>query len=330
MPRVQQLNRHCDEQIVVPKPVKVSTTVVHSPISSTNVSAQNFMTNPLLQTNIRRQSTDSNLITGIPRCFSPSIQSNTTTLPNKEEVEHKAGREIQNILFQRSLLDIYAPKAPSSLFELAPTTPSITSEEEKGRFFTTTNPRTPTTPNPHRFTPKLPTTSFNHVESVSYHPMIQITTVDTPTIIRPDVLSPQGGLPYDQAAMFGIVDEDDFEDDYSGDSEYEGEQESEPDEEDYHDDMLFDDYCTVYPSPFGFQHHDSDDECSSARSEDNIYSQSWDYFRSMTPPMRSENPMCSDDRFQYYSSTPTSVGSFRSSSNVGVELGIFNFSPPIH
>jgi len=118
-------------------------------------------------------------------------------------------------------------------------------------------------------------------------------------------------------------------DDFGG--EYEEEEGSDVDEDDFYEEEIFEDY-SAYPAAFGFHHHDSDDECSSARSsEEQFYSQSWEYFRSMTPPMRSENPMCSDDRFQYYSTTPTSVGSFRSGSNgVGVELGIFNFSPPCH
>jgi hypothetical protein len=105
----------------------------------------------------------------------------------------------------------------------------------------------------------------------------------------------------------------------------ESDSESEENEDESEHDNEYEDSSNLDFEPFGFRRNDDDNDDFAPV----FYDPDPCLSRYFTPPSRCENPMCSDDRFQFYSSTPTNVGSFRSNSN-GAELGIFNFSPPIH
>lgn len=70
---------------------------------------------------------------------------------------------------------------------------------------------------------------------------------------------------------------------------------------------------------FGMYGSDDDEEPSAHYSHDGQL-----IFKSMTPPLRTENPLCFDDRFQHFSSTPVHE---MKKMELGVELGLFKFSP---
>lgn len=157
---------------------------------------------------------------------------------------------------------------------------------------------------------------------------------------------------------------DDDEDEEDGESEYEDEEDDEGDadendddegeeydedddeeEEDGGDGDIFDGadayqpfgfypHHHQHPHPYHHQYHQYHQQqqhgaiAVSSVIDDEDQIEYWGNMRAISPPLRSENPICSDDRF--YSSTPVSMGAWRSNSAHGVELGIFNFSPPIH
>ncbi|KAL0487407.1 pyrG [Acrasis kona] len=73
-----------------------------------------------------------------------------------------------------------------------------------------------------------------------------------------------------------------------------------------------------------FDMYGSDDEQEDYYSSQCGSFDAYTAFRSMTPPARAENPLCYDDRFQHFCSTPVPD---RKRMEIGVELGLFNFSP---
>jgi hypothetical protein len=92
------------------------------------------------------------------------------------------------------------------------------------------------------------------------------------------------------------------------------------DEEDIFDSDDEDDYYHEEANFRMFGIYGSDDDDNRTLSHDGKYT-----FRSMTPPERTENPLCFDDRFQHFSSvTPVPE---RKRMEAGVELGLFRFSP---
>ncbi len=134
-------------------------------------------------------------------------------------------------------------------------------------------------------------------------------------------------------------EDDEGDDDENDDDEEEEEYDEDDEEEDGGDGDIFDG-ADAY-QPFGFYHHPHPYHqhhhhhlqqhgaiAVSSVIDDEDQIEYWGNIRAISPPLRSENPICSDDRF--YSSTPVSMGAWRSNSAHGVELGIFNFSPPIH
>jgi hypothetical protein len=225
---------------------------------------ESYLLHPQPQTPIR--STSSHNFTG-------PIADGLSSSP-----ERLAGIEIQNILFQRALLEsstFIAPKSPAPMFKLVPTTPTVAKRNLNSFFEAYTEAATEqvSMPSAEDDKPKLDrTTSFPSMTS----------SRDSSSFFHED-----------EELSEDCIDSDDEDEEYK-----------------YQEGTNF--------RMFGMYGSDDDEEPAEYSHDGQLI------FKSMTPPLRTENPVCFDDRFQHFSSTPVHE---MKKMELGVELGLFKFSP---